>query len=75
MGETNFLHLSGADCSPVIVLTIQNNVSLFSMGKNLNYLHQFSIKLEQLERLRSEGTPRRLMITHTIESYWIPSQK
>ena len=32
-------------------------------------------KLEQLERLRSEDTPRRLMITHTIESYWIPSKK
>ena len=32
------------------------------------------IKLEPLERLRSEDTPRRLMITHTIESYWIPSQ-
>ena len=32
-------------------------------------------KLEQLERMRSEDTPRRLMITHTIESYWIPSQK
>ena len=34
-----------------------------------------SQKLEQLERLRSEDTPHRLMITHTIESYWIPSQK
>ena len=32
-------------------------------------------QLEQLEHLRSEDTPRRLMITHTIESYWIPSQK
>ena len=32
-------------------------------------------KLEQLERLHSEDTPRRLMITHTIESYCIPSQK
>ena len=32
-------------------------------------------KLEQLERLRSEDTPRCLTITHTIESYWIPSQK
>ena len=31
-------------------------------------------ELEQLERLHSEDTPRRLMITHTIESYWIPSQ-
>ena len=33
------------------------------------------MQLEQLERLRSEDTPHRLMITHTIESYWIPSQK
>ena len=39
------------------------------------------LKLEQLERLRSEDTPRRLMITHTIDqfilltsSYRIPSQ-
>ena len=32
-------------------------------------------QLEQLERLRSEDTPRRLMITNTIESCWIPSQK
>ena len=35
----------------------------------------FHTKLEQLERLRSEDTPRRLMITNTIESYWILSQK
>ena len=42
-----------------------------------NFIDQWSwkIQLEQLERLRSEDTPRRLMITHTIESYWIPSQK
>ena len=26
-------------------------------------------KLEQLERLRSEDTPRRLMITHTISNF------
>ena len=32
-------------------------------------------KLEQPERLHSEDTPRRLMITDTIESYWISSQK
>ena len=31
-------------------------------------------ELEQLERLRSEDTPRRFMITHSIESCWIPSQ-
>ena len=35
----------------------------------------YQCQLEQLERLRSEDTPRRLMITRTIESYWIPSQK
>ena len=31
-------------------------------------------KLEQLERLCSEDTPRHPMITHTIPSYWIPRQ-
>ena len=34
----------------------------------------FLKKLEQLERLRSEDTPRRLLITHIIESCWLPSQ-
>ena len=32
-------------------------------------------KLEQLEPLCSDDTPCQLMITHTIVSYWIPSQK
>ena len=31
-------------------------------------------KLEQLERLHSEDTSRNPMITHIIDSYWIPSQ-
>ena len=31
-------------------------------------------KLEQLERLRSENTPRRPMIAHTSASYQLPSQ-
>ena len=30
---------------------------------------------DELERLRSENTPHRPMITHTIDSYQIPSQK
>ena len=30
------------------------------------------LKLEQLEQL---DTPNRLMTTHTIDSYWIPSKK
>ena len=33
------------------------------------------MELKQLEHLRSEDTPHRLMITHTIDSYWVPSQK
>ena len=33
------------------------------------------MKLEQLERLRSEDTPRRLVITDFIESCWIPQVK
>ena len=52
---------------------------LTSMAWISNYIPQNTVmtvmQLEQLERLRSEDTPRRLMITHTIESYWIPSQK
>ena len=39
------------------------------------FLNTWRPKLERLECLRSEDTPRRLMITHSIESYWIPSQK
>ena len=39
-----------------------------------DFFYQSIEKLEQLERLRSEDTPHRLMITHTTESYWIPSQ-
>ena len=43
---------------------------------DLNYCFYYRGDVEsKLERLRSEDTPRRLMITHTIESYWIPSQK
>ena len=34
-----------------------------------------ALKYNELERLRSEDTHRCLMIAHTIESYWIPSQK
>ena len=54
-----------------------------SLGHNELRSHQISLlmakrhylnQLEQLERLRSEDTPRCLMITHTIESYRIPSQ-
>ena len=45
-----------------------------SGGECINFKYNAVELLEQLERLRSEDTPRRLMITHTIESYWIPSQ-
>ena len=41
----------------------------------MDHLYHNSYELEQLECLRSEDTPRHLMITHTIESYWIPIQK
>ena len=54
---------------------------------NLMKIFYDQIQLEQLERLRSEDTPRRPMITHTIDqfilnpksilltsSYQIPSQ-
>ena len=37
--------------------------------------HWYLLKLEQQESLRSESTLRCPMITHTIDSYHIPSQK
>ena len=40
----------------------------------VGFSYTAQIELEQLERLRSEDTPRHLMITHTIESCWIPRQ-
>ena len=46
-----------------------------SLGAKCYEVYEEQQQLEQLERLRSVDTPRRLMITHTIESYWIPSQK
>ena len=58
------------------------------MGRIIYRMGVYRIKLEQLERLRSEDTPRRPMITHTIDQvvlnpksmlltswYRIPSQK
>ena len=53
-------------------------LSLSHHKLNLGYWVKLVIyftQLEQLERLRSEDTPYRLMIAHIIESYWIPSQK
>ena len=50
-------------------------MSLISLVRlDIHEMELLQIKLEQLERLRSEDTPRRLMITHTIESCWIPSE-
>ena len=43
------------------------------MQNHWKFCYQLQEKL-QVERLRSADTPRRLMITHTIESCWIPSQ-
>ena len=54
-----------------------NIVQFYLLQRESNFLPQIrgECELEQLERLRSEDTLHRLMITHTIESYWIPSQK
>ena len=38
------------------------------------YFFYFRLQLEPLERLRSEDTPHRFMITHTMKSCWIPIQ-
>ena len=51
------------------------NIDFCSCILNLELASHLLDKLEQLDPLRSEDTLRRLMITHTIDSYWIPSQK
>ena len=53
------------------------NAGLLSIGPLRTNFSEIWIKIkqEQLERLRSEDTPRCLMITYIIESYWIPSKK
>ena len=57
-------------CIYVSVIIGSDNGLLAGWLVPSHYLNQ----LEQLERLRSEDTPRRLMITHTIESCWVPNQ-
>ena len=42
---------------------------IFELYSHLRYLQVLYSKLEQLERLRSEDTPRRPMITHTIDQF------
>ena len=48
---------------------------LMALGKTVVSPSITLSQLEQLEPLRSEDTPHRLMITHTIETYCIPSLK
>ena len=59
-------------------------IAILSRGRSVNKMFQehqepsnnsedqILAKLEQLERLHSENTPSRPMITHTIDSYQIP---
>ena len=80
----NCILITGLLMSHHVILHIYNIVDPWKFSNLCNKIRQFVLgydwttfwnKLEQLERLHSEDTPRRLMITHTIESYWIPSQK
>ena len=45
-----------------------------SIFSSLCRCHETQLQLEQQECLRSDDTPCRPVITHTINSYWIPSQ-
>ena len=75
-----------AFCHPVMATTLLSASHLIPlvlvflaflplMWKKLIISRKIWIQLEQVERLRSEDAYRRLMIAHTIESYWILSQK
>ena len=54
---------------------VQNHNKDHTLNSQRNARALFQYQLQQPEQLRSEDTPRRLMMTHSIESYWIPSQK
>ena len=54
--------------------SVENTIDTLSTDCMRNTVGNIWLAQLQLERLRSEDTPRRLMITHTIESCWIPSQ-
>ena len=54
---------------------VQQYSVLCTRHRSNKALGSTNLKLEWLEHLHSEDTPSCLMITHSIESYWIPSQK
>ena len=57
-------------------MTSEIDIALITYLASSNYLTNAELlQLDQLECLRPDDTPCHLMITHTIESYWIPSQK
>ena len=62
------IYHNGINLENIPAITTVTNLPTIEAWKDV-------IQLEQQERLHSEDNPRHLMITHTIESYWIPSQK
>ena len=67
--------LFSAKPSPQPMLAYGQRDTCMKKFCEIGILTIFIQKLEQLEHLRSEDTPRRLMITHIIESCWIPQVK
>ena len=49
----------------------QHKTSIFS---TLCHRRETQLQLERLKHLSSEDAHRRSIITHTVDSYWIPSQ-
>ena len=75
-GTTDWGHHDGCRCPGTkMLLGLQQlpyALSLSYTMSHMQYAHMTVIKLEQLEHLRSENTPCRPMITHTMDSYQIP---
>ena len=65
------VNMSMSFWNSVIPAKLYNDWKIPNLNLTLKVL-KVLMKLEQLERLRSENTHRRPMITHTMDSYQIP---
>ena len=75
---SQFVNWASFGLQKVLTISIQNVIKFeFVMDKTITFPNQNCTQLNTTRTTRTPtfwGYPRRLMITHTTQSYWIPSQ-